>query len=77
MSSIAQQATPPFAQRLRERRIRAGLSGRQLATLAGVSDTTIMRAERGVVPSPAVQVKVAGALGVDVFELWPLDEVAA
>lgn len=69
MSDSAQQCS----RRLRERRIRAGLTQRQLAKLADVASNTVSMVERGRHPLPAVQVKLARALGVDVFDIWPLD----
>lgn len=60
-----------------ERRIRAGLTQRQLAKRAGVSNNTVWGAEHGRVPTPAVQIAIASVLAVDVLELWPLNGVAA
>jgi transcriptional regulator with XRE-family HTH domain len=77
MSQYAQRSTSV----LQELRLRAGLSRRELAQRAGVLNDTIARAERGGIPQPKAQKKVADALSeaygrpIDVLELWPLAEV--
>lgn len=79
MNGYAQQPSVT----LRRLRLSAGLSVRGLAACAGVWDGSIRRAEAGVVPKPATQVKIARALSlklgrpVDTLELWPLIEEAA
>jgi transcriptional regulator with XRE-family HTH domain len=62
-------------------RLRAGLSGRALARLARLSQSSVRYAERGVgVPHPQTQLKIARALSVSlgetvtVLDLWPLAE---
>jgi transcriptional regulator with XRE-family HTH domain len=69
--------------RLRSHRLRAGLSRRELARLAGVSSSTIDRAEGGAIPWPEQQHKIACVLtdrlgeAITTLDLWPLVEDAA
>lgn len=61
-------------------RLRAGLSKRALAKLAGVSDGVVKVAENGAVPIPSSQAKLAAALSealgeqLSTLDLWPLVE---
>ncbi|HEY8486548.1 MAG TPA: substrate-binding domain-containing protein [Limnochordales bacterium] len=60
---------------MRELRERRGLSQQELARAAGVSRQTVSYVETGVyLPSVAVAVRMARALGVTVEELFPLQE---
>jgi transcriptional regulator with XRE-family HTH domain len=74
MSVSAQESSP----RLRELRLRAGLSQRGLARVAGVASNTVRSAELGMVPRPELQRKLADALcreldePVAIFDLFPL-----
>lgn len=49
-------------ERLRELRVLAGLSARELGRLAGVAPNTITNIERGDTPSPAKAAAIIGAL---------------
>jgi transcriptional regulator with XRE-family HTH domain len=68
--------------KLRELRVRAGLTPGQLAELAGCSRRTIQRAEQGHVPVFVNQRAIARALThelrlaveLDHLDLWPLVE---
>jgi len=69
---------------LEELRHIAGLSQRSLAFAAGVDPTTVLWAERGRIPAPETQKRIAIALGfalgreITALDLWPLiDEKAA
>ena len=60
-----------LANRLRERREAKGLTQAQLADMIGVSRKTVNTVENGVfVPSTIVALKLAGALGYSVEELF-------
>ena len=60
-----------LANRLRERREAKGLTQAQLADMIGVSRKTVNTVENGVfVPSTIVALKLAGALGCSVEELF-------
>ena len=62
--------SPPLA----VRRLRAGLSARELARRAGISPSVVLHAERGGTLEPRSQKAIADALGVDdVLDLWPLE----
>jgi transcriptional regulator with XRE-family HTH domain len=50
---------------LRILRQRHGLSQDDLARVAGVTRTTVIRLEAGVVPHPSTVTKLAAVLGVD------------
>jgi len=64
--------------RLRELREDQGLTQAQLADLIGVSRKTVNTVENGVfVPSTVVALKLAGALGCPVEELFFLSERSA
>jgi transcriptional regulator with XRE-family HTH domain len=53
-----------LAERLKARRIAAGLFRRQLARAAGVSESTVSQIERGLIPgTPPTLAKVAHVLG--------------
>lgn len=55
---------------IRERRLKLGLSGQQLAEMVGVSEPMISLTERGLkTPSVAVCVALAQALGCTLDEL--------
>jgi HTH-type transcriptional repressor of puuD len=73
MSNTAQQER---GRRVREHRLRAGLGIRALARQVDVAPSTIYRVESGTLnPVPALRLRIATALRVDLFELWPLDEI--
>lgn len=55
--------------KLRELRIDRGLSQRQLSELAGVSNTSVWKIERGGGANPATLKKIADVLGVRASEL--------
>jgi len=60
--------------RLRELREAKGLTQAQLADLIGVSRKTVNTVENGVfIPSTVVALKLAGALGCSVEQLFFLD----
>ncbi len=62
---------------LRDLRGRRGWSQEQLAKRAGVSLTTVNRAERGVrVPTVMTQFRIAEALGVEPTVIWPEEEAS-
>jgi DNA-binding XRE family transcriptional regulator len=61
----------PFLARLRELRLRAGLTQADLADMTGLGRTTINRLENGDPNSrPTTQRKLARALHVKVTDLW-------
>lgn len=62
--------------KLQALRINQGLSPNALAHRAGVAGNTVRAAERGITPSPHVQLAVAEALGVEPLDVWPLDRQA-
>ena len=55
--------------KLQELRIDQGLSQRRLADLAGVSNTSVWKIERGGGANPATLKKIADVLGVRASEL--------
>jgi len=60
---------------LKQLRQGRGLAQYGLATLARTSPSTIVATERwGYVPSPAVRQRLAAALGVAVWDIWPDEE---
>lgn len=63
--------------RLRAARLNAGLATRELAEQIGVNRNTIVRAERGEGVYPATAKKIADYFGVQVTDLWPVEERAA
>ena len=64
---------PRLGSRLKEVRTAAGLTQAELADRAGVSRKTVNTVENGVfVPSTVVALKLAGALGCSVEELFSL-----
>ena len=56
-------------EKLRELRIDQGLSQRRLSELAGVSNTSVWKIERGGGASPATLKKIADVLGVRASQL--------
>lgn len=62
--------------KLQSLRINQGLSPNALAHRAGVSGNTVRTAERGITPSPYVQLAIADALSVEPLDIWPLDRQA-
>lgn len=59
-----------FGERVREKRISAGLSGSELARRVGIHHTSLMRFERGEFePQLSVACAIAAALGVGIAEL--------
>lgn len=62
----------PRGERMRMLRIEAGLSQDELADVAGSSQATISRVEKGLQNmSEPLKVKVADALGLTPEEFWP------
>jgi transcriptional regulator with XRE-family HTH domain len=59
---------------LKQKRLDRGLSHRALARLAGISEGTARSAERGQIPTPAVQFKIAQVFGLRPTDLWPLQD---
>jgi len=60
---------------LREKRIDKGLSQVQLSVRTGIASTTISAIETGrIVPFNGWKVKLSGALGVSVAEIFPEGE---
>ena len=55
--------------RLKRERVAAGLSQRDLAERAGVTQTTIVKAEQGTIVRPSTVRKLARALGVQPRDL--------
>ena len=53
-------------------RMRAGMTQADLARRAGVSKSVVWGAENGRVPKIAAQTKIAEALELGRFDLWPL-----
>jgi transcriptional regulator with XRE-family HTH domain len=69
-------ATTP-GQRLRDLRLAKGWTQGRLAARARVAPNTIGHAERGErAPSLLVRERIARALGVSRFEIWPSDDDA-
>jgi DNA-binding XRE family transcriptional regulator len=63
---------PAVGQRLRALRRRRELALYGLATLSGVSPTTICAVEKwGYRPRVEVRQRIAAALGVNVIDIWP------
>lgn len=63
--------------RLKELRLNAGLSQRQLARLAGIkSASCVALAEKGWVPHPHNRFALATALRVASTDIWPIDQAA-
>jgi len=61
----------PSSRTLRERRLAAGLTIRELAYFARCSKATIQRLENGTLDvSPAIKARIARALRCPVQELW-------
>lgn len=63
--------------RLIEARKRRGLSIAALAAESGVPPHVIRHAERGGEPREDSALKIAEYLGVDVLEIWPVEDAAA
>ena len=64
--------------RLKELRTEAGLVVWGLATQANVSPTTVTAIEKhGFLPRPKTQQRIADALGVPVYDIWPNHEIAS
>lgn len=57
--------------RLRELRKQRGLSQSALAQLAGVTQQAVAQYEAGRVPLLPIAQRLARALGVTVYDLWP------
>lgn len=63
---------------LRKARFQAGLTQRALAKQVGMSRQAIVDLERhGARPHAPNAKAISDALGVDQFDLWPLDETTA
>ena len=64
---------------LRTARTKAGLTQEELAEKSGVEQTTISNLETGRVQSPQwdTVAKLADALGLDPYKLFPIEERAA
>lgn len=63
---------PPVGKRLRALRRQRELALYGLATLSGVSPTTICAVEKwGYRPRVEVRKRIASALGVNVTDIWP------
>lgn len=68
-----------FGQRLREERIKRGLSLREASAQIGISHTYLSSLEKGrdlrssnpVIPSPEVVFKISKAYGIDFVEMLP------
>jgi HTH-type transcriptional regulator, competence development regulator len=62
--------------RLREQRLRQGLSQRDLSERTGITAANISRLETGETsqPRPSTLRKLAAGLGVEVAELWEIEE---
>ncbi len=54
-------------------RLRHGWTTSGLARQAGISTNTVLNAERGAYVEPPTQKALSDALGVDQFELFPMD----
>lgn len=65
---------------VRTLRLRAGLSQRELAKAAGTAPNTVRGAERGRLPTPDNQRRIAQALSlaldepIDRLDIWPIVE---
>ncbi len=76
----AERADGGAGEAVRARRKQAGLTQQALAASVGVSRQTIISMETGdYAPSVYLALKVAGALGASVEELWgdPVDQAPA
>jgi HTH-type transcriptional regulator, competence development regulator len=62
--------------RLREQRLRQGLSQRDLSERTGITAANISRLETGETsqPRPSTLRKLAAGLGFEVAELWEIEE---
>lgn len=78
MTNRKSDPTAPLSARLRERRIRAGLTQEQLAVYAGVTARTIqhIEADNGRRPYRGTLLLIANTLGCDVADLEPEKEAA-
>lgn len=64
-------------ERVRRRRVAAGLNGQALARRAGISKGYLWKIERGEsVASPEILAQIAAALGCTIEDLMPSDEMA-
>lgn len=61
---------------LRAARVNRGLSLDQLSDETGVPKTTLARVERGSVPNPSTQKKIADFYDVQPTDLWPIEMAA-
>lgn len=61
---------------LKAARLNKGLSLRAAAIRVGVDMHALWRAERGGSPSPATAKVIADFYGVQVTDIWPLEEPA-
>jgi transcriptional regulator with XRE-family HTH domain len=62
---------------LKAERLNRGLSLDALAAAVEVPKSTLARMEHGVIPRPAVRLKVADFYGKSVTDIWPIDAKAA
>jgi transcriptional regulator with XRE-family HTH domain len=66
---------PYIGKRLKNRRLRAGLTQQELADLAGTTQTTVARIERDAVEPEVTTIrKLARALGTTPADLIPEEE---
>jgi transcriptional regulator with XRE-family HTH domain len=69
---------PQDPTRLRRKRIEAGLSQPNLAAKAGVSRSTVYRAEAGLCPTEAETLRrLAAALACEIADLMPIEPAQA
>lgn len=59
---------------LRAARLNRGLSLMDAGTLIGVHRRTLYRAEQGEMPQAALAKKIADFYGVQVTDIWPVDD---
>lgn len=56
---------------VRELRLKRHWGLRDLAEASGVSSTTLCYVEKGYIPKVDKAIKIAAALGVSVYQIWP------
>lgn len=72
VGTLPEERLSSLGQRIREERVRLGLSQDELANRSGLSRTTINRAEQGAVNLRVVNaLSIAQGLGITARELFP------
>jgi len=74
---VMQHVASETGARVRDARLRAGLSQQSLATQAGLATKTVQRAEQGEDTKLSTLAAIADVLGVGVADLIPAAEAAS